>query len=652
MLPSCYVVVTLVDGVAVSGLSQSRSLFVAVLGAVSNDWRDPAQVLTSEVLLPMQGKTTTSLRGSATRSRHRPAGAFRGQRHRGHRRARWGLSTAAFLAGVCCLALSAFLGLTEGGHATTAAPAAQGLWSETMTPAALLSDTKALAVPSRPDFNGVELGVRLQTRVAGRVEGVLFYKGALNTGVHTGTLWSASGKPLATGTFTGETSTGWQTLRFSTAVPVAAGARLVVSYHTASGHYAATSGYFRHHVVLTASLRAPANVNGVYAYGSGFPTHTYHSSNYWVDVLFQPSPAASPPTPASLPSTVTPSSPPTPASLPSTTPATVTPSSPATPTPTTTLGSPTPTPTASPSPTSAQASGTDCAQDPSSCGFPDSTNTGVPSGTTLINVPAQETSGPGWSWNGQGDVVVTGQGAVIDGLNVDGDIEVEANDVTIERTKITQTGDWWAIGLYHADNTTIEDTTITSTTDSGPDRLEVGIKDVYGDTSGTQILRTNISDADTAIQIANGVIEDNYLHDFGYKSGDHVNGISVGGGDLTSMLIQHNTILNQVGQTDAIALFQDFGDEANKTINDNLLAGGDYALYGGGPNGSCSTYTDSSGCFGPSDHIVITNNRFSTIFSPNCGTYGPVAAFNQLGAGNVWSGNVWDDSNALVPEPQ
>jgi hypothetical protein len=42
---------------------------------------------------------------------------------------------------------------------------------------------------------------------------------------------------------------------------------------------------------------------------------------------------------------------------------------------------------------------TNCAPAPGTCGYPTAATTGVPAGTTLKSVPAQVTSGPGWSWN-------------------------------------------------------------------------------------------------------------------------------------------------------------------------------------------------------------------------------------------------------------
>ena len=59
----------------------------------------------------------------------------------------------------------------------------------------------------------VELGAAFTPAKDGTVTAIRFYKGAGNTGTHTGSLWTASGTRLATVTFTGETATGWQTAK-------------------------------------------------------------------------------------------------------------------------------------------------------------------------------------------------------------------------------------------------------------------------------------------------------------------------------------------------------------------------------------------------------------------------------------------------------
>ncbi|MFI8824831.1 DUF4082 domain-containing protein [Streptomyces sp. NPDC053431] len=156
------------------------------------------------------------------------------------------------------------------------------LWSAQTVPA-------QTAVTGDP--NSLELGTRFQSSVDGKVTGVTFYKGATNTGTHTGSLWAADGTLLATGTFGGETATGWQTLTFATPVNITAGTTYVASYHAPNGNYASDPAYFTG-THLNYPLSAPAdtsgNANGLYRYGatSAFPNGSYNSTNYWVGPVF------------------------------------------------------------------------------------------------------------------------------------------------------------------------------------------------------------------------------------------------------------------------------------------------------------------------------------------------------------------------------
>ncbi|GAB4101101.1 hypothetical protein GCM10028790_01190 [Micromonospora taraxaci] len=156
-------------------------------------------------------------------------------------------------------------------------------------------------VPDNPavnDSSPVELGVRFTSQNDGYVTGVRFYKGAANTGTHTGSLWTSTGTRLATGTFVGETSAGWQTLAFASPVPITHGTEYVASYTAPNGGYAADPLAFSGRDVNSAPLIAPRSIpsrgNGVFAYGSGFPTLTYKDVNYWVDVTFIDSAAGAP----------------------------------------------------------------------------------------------------------------------------------------------------------------------------------------------------------------------------------------------------------------------------------------------------------------------------------------------------------------------
>ena len=141
------------------------------------------------------------------------------------------------------------------------------------------------------DPASVEIGLKFSAAVDGFVSGVRFYKGPTNTGVHTGSLWAIDGTPLGSVTFRDESVSGWQQAIFAAPIPVTANTTYVVSYHAPAGHYAADAGTFATEDVVSGPLKAlnsPVSLgNGVFAYGpSQFPTGTFYSSNYWVDVLF------------------------------------------------------------------------------------------------------------------------------------------------------------------------------------------------------------------------------------------------------------------------------------------------------------------------------------------------------------------------------
>jgi Domain of unknown function (DUF4082) len=555
--------------------------------------------------------------------------------------------------------------------AVTLAATSAAIWTATTANAAPPDTIWGTQAPTSaavdPDTGAVELGTSFTAVTSGQATGIRFYKAPENRGTHTGSLWTSSGTLLGRVTFAAETSSGWQTAALSSPVTLTAGGSYVVSYHTNVGRYVATERFTG--TSASPNLRIPTSNVGVYTYGtnSAFPKESWNASQYWVDLTFTTNRPATTTTGTPL---ATPTTTPTPApssttsytttpTAATTTPtaATTTPTA-ATTTPTTTTTTSTPSVTAlgsrstptskttkassssstgstasSPTASSSTSSGmTNCVNLPSRCGYPDATNTGVPAGSAMRRVPQDVTSGPGWVWDSRG-WLQTSSGAVVKNLIVSGPVNVAGANVTVQNTQILVDGETWGIGLQHATNALITDNEI-GILGSNP-RLLVGIKDVYGDCTGTQILRNNVQNTSTGIQVHEGLIADNYVHDIGFSTGDHLNG-TTSNGATTMMTIRHNTILNQYGQTDAISLFQDFGVEANRVVTDNLLAGGGYTIYGGG------------GSQGKSSNITITNNRFSTIFYPNGGSYGPMTAFDNTGTGNSLSGNYWDSNLAPV----
>jgi hypothetical protein len=449
---------------------------------------------------------------------------------------------------------------------------------------------------SASDTAAVTLGTHVTAKVAGRVTAVRFYKGTGNTGTHTGAVYSADGSLAVTGNFTSETASGWQTWTPASAVRLTAGASFTAAVFMPKGRYAYANTYAW--PVQTASLTGS---KGVYVYGSSLkrPTTVYQTSNYFIDVQFTPDVAVTP-TPTQTPtSSVTPS--------PSVTP---------------TSASPTPTPSST----------------PTVSGFPDETTTGVPAGTALKRVPQDATSGTGWHWDTRGWVEIDGAGAVFSGFQVTGtNIDISANNVTVSNSEIVNSQGGWGITLRHATGVTLDRNTIrgTSVTDPGDN----AIRDIYGDADGVRITGNNVYWWGSGINHfdTGGLIQGNFIHDLKNDSTgqQHLNGIQLGSGSGPLMTIDHNTILNPDSQTDAIMLANDDGAQTNRTITNNLLAGGGYTFYGaGGPAGSAA-------------NIRFTGNRFSTRYYPQSGYWGAVAYWKS---GNVWSDNVWfDGPNAGQP---
>ena len=197
-------------------------------------------------------------------------------------------------------------GLTNGTAYTftvtainSAGPGAESAPSSQVTPNGMIFDLATPSTVDSGDPGSVELGVKFQSDTAGTIDGIRFYKAAANTGTHIGSLWDANGTLLAQATFSGESGSGWQQVRFANPVPIQANTTYVAGYLAPNGHYS-VNGPDLANGVDNPPLHAISDSvteNGVYAYSSGvaFPTNNYQSSNYWVDVLY--SPAAPPAAP-------------------------------------------------------------------------------------------------------------------------------------------------------------------------------------------------------------------------------------------------------------------------------------------------------------------------------------------------------------------
>src|SRR5262249_25893209 len=130
-------------------------------------------------------------------------------------------------------------------------------------------DSGTPATADYADTSAITVGMTFSSDVAGQVLGVRFYKGPLNTGTHTGSLWNTAGTSLASATFTGEASVGGQWVFSPQPVTLTAGTVYIVSYNTTVGEYAVDLNGLST-AMANGHLSVPAN-GGRYKYGSAYP---------------------------------------------------------------------------------------------------------------------------------------------------------------------------------------------------------------------------------------------------------------------------------------------------------------------------------------------------------------------------------------------
>lgn len=169
--------------------------------------------------------------------------------------------------------------ISVGQTITTVQPAVQTIWDE---------QPETITTVDLP----VELGMKFRPLIEGNIKGIRFFSPSNPSGVYTGHLWTLSGKLIDSIVFSNVTPNSWQEALFSSPVKVSADSTYIVSYHT-PGRYVSTDDYLKS-TITSGFLTVPGdNVNGsnsVYRYGpsGSFPSQSYRSANYWVDVLFEP----------------------------------------------------------------------------------------------------------------------------------------------------------------------------------------------------------------------------------------------------------------------------------------------------------------------------------------------------------------------------
>jgi len=222
-----------------------------------------------------------------------------------------------------------------------------------------------------------------------------------------------------------------------------------------------------------------------------------------------------------------------------------------------------------------------------------------------------------------GDLTVSTAGAVVSGLDVRGCVTVTAKNVTIRNVRVSGSCD--DLIQNRSTGLVIDHVTLVGT---GSDTEGIGWSDFT-------VTNANISNVGDGIR-ANGnvVVRDSYIHGLVSSGGSHNDGIQVTDG--SNITIEHNAIENPNSQTSAIMLGADQGSISNILVQNNLLNGGGFALYGGAQPPSGNTISN----------IRLVDNVFGKLFYANCGQYGPITATNDSRI--TVSGNLWQGTSTLV----
>ena len=230
-------------------------------------------------------------------------------------------------------------------------------------------------------------------------------------------------------------------------------------------------------------------------------------------------------------------------------------------------------------------------------------NTGVPPGTKLVK---------------SGSIQVTTDGAIVDGLDIAGEIQVLANNVTIRNTRVVS-GDYYPIRYFDDNNTglVVEDSEIEGTSDDVTASLSF---------ANYTARRLNIhGGADGLKADSNVLIEDCWIHDLRNGPGQHNDGVQSTGGD--GVTIRHNAISG--GSNSCVQTGDENARTEDLTIECNWLYGGGWTLNIRGTGATAPKNTK------------ILNNRFGR----DAG-YGPWALDDPA---PTIVGNVYDDDGAPIP---
>lgn len=278
----------------------------------------------------------------------------------------------------------------------------------------------------------------------------------------------------------------------------------------------------------------------------------------------------------------------------------------------------------------------ECFRDPSACGLPAPSNTGVEGGVELEPF--------------EGEFAISTDGATVEAKDIVGSLKIDAENVTVRNVRVTNGSTCpepcgnYAVkvkpGSAHVVLEHVE-------TRSRPGKICE--HDIRNEGAASVALGYGYLHACDSNWYGSGEIRDSYGIAKEEWASDHVENVYLCGGEIA---VRHSTLLNPGVQ--AAVIFGETTCGGNVvTLADNLFAGGGFTLQ---PQAKAAEEGSPAGA-----ETTITGNRFARClgkmvkrgggydceggadesgYYPNGGFYGYV---RTEGLRYTWRGNVWDD---------
>ena len=278
-----------------------------------------------------------------------------------------------------------------------------------------------------------------------------------------------------------------------------------------------------------------------------------------------------------------------------------------------------------------------CTNAVTTCGYADPLNhtVGVPAGTTL------STTAGNCATYANGGTISSGT-VIIDGCKITGAINVTGGNVTIEKSDITlhdntQSTGGIVIGSGAA-SVVVKYDTIHGTDNTNSGSLAFA---VYERTNAPAITEDHVFAYNVDRILMNyskpsgtATVANSYCWNNSTISGEHYECIF--NGPPSNVSVQNSVLINQNAQTAVI--FDDGGTpweggtSTTLDVENDLIGGGDYCVYGGGSASDIASNADT-----------YLHNRISRAIYSTCAQFG-LSAYDTPTVTS--SGNIWDDTGS------